>query len=100
VGGICTGVAGILFTARLGSGQPTAGVGYELDAITAAILGGTALFGGSGNLIGTLIGAFVMGVINNGQALLNISSYVQYIVKGIIVIIAVGISTFRYLSGK
>ena len=74
VGGICTGVAGILFTARLGSGQPTAGVGYELDAITAAILGGTNLFGGSGNLIGTLIGAFVMGVISNGQALLNISS--------------------------
>jgi len=100
VGGICTGVAGILFTARLGSGQPTAGAGYELDAITAAILGGTNLFGGSGNLIGTLIGAFVMGVINNGQALLNISSYVQYIVKGIIVIIAVGISTFRYLSSK
>lgn len=100
VGGICTGVAGILFTARLGSGQPTAGVGYELDAITAAILGGTNLFGGSGNLIGTLIGAFVMGVINNGQALLNISSYVQNIVRGIIVILAVGISTYQYMSRK
>lgn len=100
VGGICTGVAGILFTARLGSGQPTAGVGYELDAITAAILGGTNLFGGSGNLIGTLIGAFVMGVINNGQALLNISSYVQNIVRGIIVILAVGISTYKYMSRK
>jgi len=100
VGGICTGVAGILFTARLGSGQPTAGVGYELDAITAAILGGTNLFGGSGNLIGTLIGAFVMGVINNGQALLNISSYVQNIVRGIIVILAVGISTYQYMTRK
>jgi len=100
VGGICTGVAGILFTARLGSGQPTAGVGYELDAITAAILGGTNLFGGSGNLIGTLIGAFVMGVISNGQALLNISSYVQNIVRGIIVILAVGISTYQYMSRK
>jgi len=100
VGGICTGVAGILFTARLGSGQPTAGVGYELDAITAAILGGTNLFGGSGNLIGTLIGAFVMGVINNGQALLNISSYVQNIVRGIIVILAVGISTYQYMIRK
>jgi len=100
VGGICTGAAGILFTARLGSGQPTAGVGYELDAITAAILGGTNLFGGSGNLIGTLIGAFVMGVINNGQALLNISSYVQNIVRGIIVILAVGISTYKYMSRK
>ena len=100
IGGICTGVAGILFTARLGSGQPTAGVGYELDAITAAILGGTNLFGGSGNLIGTLIGAFVMGVINNGQALLNISSYVQNIVRGIIVILAVGISTYKYMSRK
>lgn len=100
VGGICTGVAGILFTARLGSGQPTAGVGYELDAITAAILGGTNLFGGSGNLIGTLIGAFVMGVISNGQALLNISSYVQNIVRGIIVILAVGISTYQYMTRK
>jgi len=100
VGGICTGVAGILFTARLGSGQPTAGMGYELDAITAAILGGTNLFGGSGNLIGTLIGAFVMGVINNGQALLNISSYVQNIVRGIIVILAVGISTYQYTIRK
>jgi len=94
--GVCTGIAGILFTARLGSGQPTAGVGYELDAITAAILGGTNLFGGAGTLIGTLIGALAMGLINNGQALMNVNSYTQLIIKGVVVMIAVGISALRY----
>ena len=94
--GICSGLAGVLFAARLGSGQPTVGIGYELDAITAAILGGTNLFGGAGTLIGTLFGAFAMGIINNGQALLNVNSYVQLIIKGIIVILAVGMSTIKF----
>lgn len=83
------GVAGVVLAARITTGQPNAGVSYELDAIAAAVIGGTSLSGGVGTIGGTLLGALLMGVINNGLDLLNVSSYYQQIVKGLIIIAAV-----------
>jgi inositol transport system permease protein len=83
------GVAGVVLAARITTGQPNAGVAYELDAIAAAVIGGTSLSGGVGTICGTLLGALLMGVINNGLDLLNVSSYYQQIVKGLIIIAAV-----------
>jgi inositol transport system permease protein len=83
------GVAGVVLAARITTGQPNAGVGYELDAIAAAVIGGTSLFGGVGGVGGTILGALLIGVINNGLDLLNVSSYYQAIVKGVIIVGAV-----------
>lgn len=89
--GALAGLAGVVLAARLTTGQPNAGVAYELDAIAAAVIGGTSLNGGVGGVGGTVIGALLMGVINNGLDLLNVSSYYQQIVKGIIIVGAVWI---------
>lgn len=94
--GTLCGLGGIMLTARLGSAQPNAGMGFELDAIAAVILGGTSLYGGEGTLYGTLIGAFIIGFIANGMNLLNISPFYQGIAKGAIILIAVLID--RWLS--
>ncbi len=83
------GLAGIILASRITTGQPNAGVAYELDAIAAVVIGGTSLFGGIGTITGTVIGALTIGVINNGLDLLNISSYYQQIIKGVIIIGAV-----------
>ncbi len=83
------GLAGVVLAARITTGQPNAGVAYELDAIAAAVIGGTSLSGGVGGVGGTLLGALLMGVINNGLDLLNVSSYYQQIVKGLIIVGAV-----------
>lgn len=89
-GGLLAGVAGISLAARIQSGQPSMGVGYELDAIASAVIGGTSLSsGGIGTIQGTIIGALIIGVINNGMDLMNINSYWQSIVKGTIIILAV-----------
>ena len=87
--GLCSAIAGIVLAARLSSAQPNTGVGFELDAIAAVVLGGTSLMGGTGGIWGTLIGAFIIGVLNNGFNLLNVSPYYQLIAKGAIIIIAV-----------
>lgn len=87
--GLLAAVAGIMVSARLYSGQPTIGVNAELDAIAAVILGGTMLSGGAGTLGGTIIGALLIGVINNGLNLLHVSPYWQYIAKGAIILLAV-----------
>jgi ribose/xylose/arabinose/galactoside ABC-type transport system permease subunit len=87
--GALAGVAGVVLAARITTGQPNAGVAYELDAIAAAVIGGTSLSGGIGGVGGTLLGALLMGVINNGLDLLNVSSYYQQIVKGVIIVGAV-----------
>jgi ribose/xylose/arabinose/galactoside ABC-type transport system permease subunit len=87
--GALAGVAGVVLAARITTGQPNAGVGYELDAIAAVVIGGTSLSGGTGGVGGTLLGALLIGVINNGLDLWNVSSYYQAIVKGIIIVGAV-----------
>lgn len=89
---ICSGLAGlagVMQAARIEVGQPSIGVGYELDAIAAVVIGGTSLSGGVGTVVGTLIGALIIGFINNGLDLLNVSSYYQQIIKGLIIIGAV-----------
>ncbi len=83
------GLAGVVLAARTTTGQPNAAVAYELDAIAAVVIGGTSLSGGVGGISGTLLGALLMGIINNGLDLLNVSSYYQQIVKGVIIVGAV-----------
>jgi inositol transport system permease protein len=83
------GLAGIVLASRINTGQPNAGVAYELDAIAAVVIGGTSLSGGIGSIGGTVLGVLLIGVINNGLDLLNISSYYQQIIKGFIIIVAV-----------
>ncbi|MFP1862703.1 ribose ABC transporter permease [Lonsdalea quercina] len=87
--GLLSALAGIIEVARLSSAQPTAGSGYELDAIAAVVLGGTSLAGGKGRVMGTLIGALILGFLNNGLNLLGVSSYYQMIVKAAVILLAV-----------
>ena len=87
--GCLCAIAGAILTARLNSAQPTAGMGYELDAIAAVVLGGTSLSGGKGKISGTLIGALIIGTLNNGLNILNVSSFYQQVVKGIVILLAV-----------
>jgi inositol transport system permease protein len=87
--GILTGIAGAILMSRMNSGQPSAAVSYEFDAITAVVVGGTSLSGGAGSLVGTIIGAIVVGIINNVQNLLNINTQWQQVVKGVIILLAV-----------
>jgi len=87
--GLLSGLAGIVLSARVMSASPATGQGYELDAIAAVVIGGTKLTGGVGSIAGTIIGALIIGVMNNGLDLLNISSYWQLFVKGVIILVAV-----------
>jgi ribose/xylose/arabinose/galactoside ABC-type transport system permease subunit len=96
--GALAGMAGVVLAARITTGQPNAGVGYELDAIAAVVIGGTSLSGGVGSVGGTILGALLVGVINNGLDLMNVSSYYQAIVKGIIIVGAVWLDRNREKS--
>jgi ribose transport system permease protein len=87
--GATAALSGIIVTSRIGSASPNAGVGFELDAIAAVVLGGTSLAGGEGSVIGTIIGAMIIGVLNNGLNLMNVSPFYQLIVKGIVILLAV-----------
>lgn len=87
--GFLAAVAGVILTSRLNSAQPTAGTMFELDAIAAVVLGGTSLTGGRGWIVGTLIGALIIGVLNNGLNLLGVSSFFQQVVKGSVILLAV-----------
>ena len=87
--GMMAALAGIIITARLSSAQPTAGSGYELDAIAAVVLGGTSLAGGTGTIVGTMIGALIIGVLNNALNLMDVSSYYQMLAKGAVILLAV-----------
>ncbi len=89
ISGILSAVSAIILMARLNSAQPIFGVGYELDAIAAVVLGGASLSGGTGGIIGTFFGALLMGVINNGLNLLNVSPFYQQAVKGVVILLAV-----------
>ena len=93
VSGLMSAIAAIILTARLNSAQPIAGMMYELDAIAATVIGGTSLMGGEGTLIGTLIGALIMGVLRNGLNLLGVSSFLQQIVIGAVIVGAVLVDT-------
>lgn len=89
--GVLAAVGGLLVTARLDSAQPNAGMGYELDSIAAVVIGGTSLSGGTGSVIGTVQGALIIGVLNNGLVLLNVSPFWQQVIKGFVILLAVAI---------
>lgn len=93
--GLLSGLAGVVLASRMYSGQPTAGTGAELDAIAAVVVGGTSMTGGSGKIGGTMIGALIMGFLNNGLNLMNVNSFWQYVVKGFVILLAVFIDFLR-----
>lgn len=92
--GLLAGLAGLLLTARLWSAQPQVAVGFELDAIAAAVLGGISLFGGVGSVLGAVIGALIVGVLGNGMNLLRVASYPQQVIQGIVLVLAVTVDMY------
>jgi ribose transport system permease protein len=95
ISGFCAAAAGVVLASRLMSGQPNAGEGFELDAIAAVVLGGSRISGGRGHILGTLIGALTLGVLNNGLNILEISPYTQRVVKGAVILCAVFVNRKR-----
>ena len=93
--GACAGLAGVIFAARVISAQPTAGTGYELDAIAAVVLGGTSLAGGRGRIVGTLIGSIILGVLSTGLILMNVPFFTQLLIMGVVIILAVAIDSLK-----
>jgi ribose/xylose/arabinose/galactoside ABC-type transport system permease subunit len=93
--GFMAGLGGLIFMARVNAGDPTAGINYELTAITAAIIGGTSLFGGKGSILGTMVGALIMGVLQNGLNLLAVPSFWQQVAIGMVLILAVYIDQLQ-----
>ncbi len=93
--GACAGLAGVLVASRLNAGYPKAGEFYELDAVTAVVVGGTSLFGGRGSLWGTLAGAFFIGILNNGLNLFHVEHYDQLVVKGVVLLTAASLDRWR-----
>jgi len=89
ISGLLAGLTGVILTGRLGSAQPNLGSGDELDAIAAVVLGGTSLAGGRGGIIGTLVGALIIGILSNGLNLLNVNAYYQPVAKGVVILIAI-----------
>lgn len=98
--GLMAAIAGIVLASRMFSGQPTAGNGAEMDAIAAVVLGGTSMSGGSGKMGGTVIGGLVIGVLSNGLNLMNVDSFWQYVVKGVVILIAVYVDALKKKKSK
>ena len=96
--GLFAGIAGIVMLSRTNSGQPTAGKGYEFDVITAVVLGGVSVNGGAGKISNVIAGVLIIGMLSNGMVLLNVSSYAQMVVKGLILAFAVGFDCYQKLS--
>ncbi len=99
ISGFLSALGGLVLTARLSSAQPTAGLGFELDAIAAVVVGGTSLAGGEGSILRTLVGALIIGVLNNGLNLLNVDPFIQPVVKGAVILIAVGLDRLKTRAG-
>lgn len=95
IAGGLSAVAGLIATSRLDSAQPNAGIGYELDSIAAVVIGGTSLSGGRGSIWGTVIGCLIIGVLNSGLVLLDVSPFWQQVVKGVVILVAVAIDRLR-----
>lgn len=93
--GIMSGIAAVMLTGRLDAAQPIAGDGYEMNAIAAAVIGGTSMTGGEGGLLGTILGALFISILNNGLNLLNVSSYIQQVAIGLVIIFAVALDALR-----
>lgn len=87
--GVLTAIAGLIITARLGSGQPSAGLNFEMDCITAAVVGGTSMSGGRGKIIGTVVGVLLLTVLTNGMTLVGMNTYWQQVLKGVIIVVSV-----------
>src|SRR5699024_5708573 len=100
IAGAAAGLAGIIFSSRVLSAQPTAGESYELDAIAAVVLGGTSLAGGRGRIMGTLVGALILGVLTNGLVLMNVPFFYQLVIKGLVIVFAIALDSFRRLGQK
>lgn len=98
ISGIMASISGLIIASRLSSAQPTAGASYEMDAIAAVVLGGTSLSGGKGRILGTLIGALIIGVLNNGLNIIGVSAFWQQVVKGVVILIAVLIDRFKVVK--
>lgn len=98
ISGIMASISGLIITSRLSSAQPTAGASYEMDAIAAVVLGGTSLSGGKGRILWTLIGALIIGVLNNGLNIIGVSAFWQQVVKGVVILIAVLIDRFKVVK--
>ncbi len=95
IAGCFTGVAGVIMASRLDSAQPALGMGYELEAIAAVVIGGTSLSGGKGSLVGTMIGALIMSVLTNGLRIMSIPQEWQTVVIGFVILLAVYIDMLR-----
>jgi ribose transport system permease protein len=95
LGGFLTAIGGVLMTARLGVASPTAGSGYELDVIAAAVVGGTSMRGGEGTILGVLIGAAIMQVLRNGLVLMGVSAYWLQAVQGLVIVVAIMLDQLR-----
>lgn len=93
--GVLSAISGVLLASRMNSGQPNAGLMYEMDVIAAVVVGGTSLFGGRGSIVGTFLGAMLIGVLRNGLNLLNVGSYVQMVVLGMVILLAVLLDQLR-----
>ncbi|MDD2296973.1 MAG: ABC transporter permease, partial [Sphaerochaetaceae bacterium] len=97
ISGFLTGIAGLIMLSRINTGQPKIGTAFEMDVITAVVLGGVSVMGGVGSILGVLLGVFITGILSNGMILLDISEYYQQIIKGVVLLLAV---TFDSLAKR